>query len=101
MRYVPGFGIGLYAGKLFEPDSDIEHTIGLDAIKDPMDQTELADYYFNFNDTHYLVTMGQGLYINHMSESDGTMVRKVHLDPDDETRSTFQVTTFFLIACLK
>lgn len=87
MRYVPGFGVGLYAGILYEPETEIELTQGIPIIMNPLENSEIKDYYDEFNATHNLLTMGSALFINHMSDKDGTMIKKSSHNPKTLSKS--------------
>lgn len=95
MRSVENFGVGLYAGKLFIPGDVVEHSMGLPLLADPFDKTEVADYYDGFNDTHFLLTYGNSILINHSPTRDGVMLKKSGYDRDDlEISFTSQWTIF-------
>eukprot|EP01038_Epipyxis_sp_PR26KG_P010945 gene10945-14697_t len=76
VRYVPYFGIGVYAGKLFEPYTIFQNSIGIPIPDDLRRGNELDLYVEQFNRTHDVLTLGYALLVNHATNFDGYMTAK-------------------------
>lgn len=65
MRYVHGYGIGLYAGKKFKKGAEVEHSVGFAAPRYVTLWNELDQYVEAYNDTHHLLSGGHYNLFNH------------------------------------
>jgi hypothetical protein len=70
-RYVKNFGIGVYAGKLFEPNSVFERTVGIPLHESVRGRNELENYLEAINSTHDRLALGSVLMINHVHRFEG------------------------------
>ena len=65
MRHVPGYGVGLYAGKSYKVKDEIEHSVGLYVPKYITLWNELDQYVEAFNSTHHHLMLGHSVLFNH------------------------------------
>eukprot|EP01038_Epipyxis_sp_PR26KG_P012650 gene12650-16959_t len=83
LRYLPDMGIGIYAGVLFTPESDLEYGMISIPLSNEIKEESVADLYIEgLNDTHNSLTLGYALVYNHAPLADGHMLSKYN-DPDE------------------
>lgn len=81
LRYVPEYGIGVYAGRLFERNRPIENAIGIPVLLKDAVNTEFVNYMEGLNETHGVLLLGYSSMFNHVPQQD-SLVRK-HVSFDD------------------
>lgn len=76
IRYVQGFGIGVYAGKIYQPNKLFLDGIGIPIPDSTRINNELSLFVEYLNSTHDIMVLGYALMINHVNQYQGTMLTK-------------------------
>jgi hypothetical protein len=101
LQYIPGLGLGVYSGRLFEYDELVE---AYQAIPFPIAvavQTVLKFYFEGHNETHGSIGVGNSLIYNHAPSVEGYALKKwgnYMMKKDPETNKAEPDTSRKLLA---
>lgn len=76
LRYIQSYGVGVYAGRLFERNRQIENSIGIPIPYEVIMNTELINYTEGLNETHGLLLLGYSSMINSVLNQHESLVKK-------------------------
>ena len=103
LRYEAGLGLGVYAGRLYEPEEVVHDSVAIPVPIEAFDETNedviLSNYIEGHNGTHYMADLGYAMIFNHAPISEGKMFEKYAIDDNrygDELKESNYVSNWMI-----